>query len=69
MKTNSNQLFEIHYSIQDNSGCREENWTPKAMAVPIQTPGSVACGGNLVEHIPEENEYSFEERRTGFCAS
>ncbi|KAH7841548.1 hypothetical protein Vadar_031378 [Vaccinium darrowii] len=60
----------------------EENWTPKAMpipvpltpstvSVPMQTavtpaPPSAPFSGNRVDEIPEEVEYSFEEIRFGF---
>lgn len=56
----------------------EENWTPKAMPIPVPpTPATVSVpmqtamtpapfSGNRVDEIPEEIEYSFEEIRFGF---
>lgn len=60
----------------------EENWTPKAMPIPVPlTPSTVSVpmqtavtpapppapfSGNRVDEIPEEVEYSFEEIRFGF---
>ncbi|KAL9375830.1 hypothetical protein Peur_032709 [Populus x canadensis] len=64
-----------------NTVVDEENWTPKAMLIPVPTtpstvsvpmqtamtpaPPPVPFVVNPVE-IPEEIEYSFEERRAGF---
>lgn len=60
----------------------EENWTPKAMPIPVPlTPSTVSVpmqtavtpapppapfSGNRVDEIAEEVEYSFEEIRFGF---
>lgn len=45
--------------------------TPSTVSVPMQTvmtpaPPPVSFGTKVVEDIPEEIEYSFEERRAGF---
>ncbi|XP_057951864.1 65-kDa microtubule-associated protein 3 [Malania oleifera] len=45
--------------------------TPSTVSVPMQTaitpaPPTVTCGSSTVEEVPEETEYSFEERRAGF---
>lgn len=60
----------------------EENKTPRAMPIPAPTtpmtvsvpmqmtmtpgPSLIPYASNIVEEIPEEIEYSFEERRAGF---
>lgn len=46
--------------------------TPSTVSVPMQTaitpapPSALPFGTKVVEEIPEEIEYSFEERRAGF---
>lgn len=64
------------------SAVEEENRTPRAMPIPVPTtpstvsvpmqttmtpaPPPVPFAANQVEQIPEDVEYSFEERRAGF---
>ncbi|KAH7854675.1 hypothetical protein Vadar_016726 [Vaccinium darrowii] len=57
-----------------NPAAEDEKMTPKAMPILMHTattpsPRPVPCGGNRAKDFPEESEYSFEERRAGFCAS
>lgn len=57
-----------------NPAAEDEKTTPKATPILMQTattpsPRPVLCGGNRAKDFPEESEYSFEERRAGFCAS
>ncbi|KAJ4959013.1 hypothetical protein NE237_026124 [Protea cynaroides] len=63
----------------------EENRTPKAIPIPVPTtpstlsvpmqtaktpvPSSVFSGANSMGEMPEQIEYSFEERRAGFILS
>ncbi|XP_021683869.2 65-kDa microtubule-associated protein 3 isoform X6 [Hevea brasiliensis] len=59
----------------------EENRTPRVMPIPVSTPPStlsvsmqtamtpappLSYGASAAEEVPEEIEYSFEERRAGF---
>ncbi|KAF3433106.1 hypothetical protein FNV43_RR24208 [Rhamnella rubrinervis] len=80
--SNMNMPFSTPLKTTTTSVADEENKTPRAMpipvpstpstgSVPMQTamtpaPPPIPFAANVVEQIPEEIEYSFEELRAGF---
>lgn len=81
-KTLPNNNLQFTTPSKTNYMADEENKTPKALPIPVPTtpatvsvpmqtvttpaPPPVSFGIKVVEEIPEEIEYSFEERRAGF---